>query len=151
MGLTLKIEKQDYVLLCEQNGNFVELARLLNGAQRLLPGTVTPTEAELEAAIEKAENWLMPFVSGQKGQELEVIDMKNQFSTDLLAFAANEKCIWSLAQVERIFLKLLDVITGRYASTTSSEHRRFMADWLLVRELAHHGQFGVVRLASNKP
>lgn len=151
MGLTLKIEKQDYVLLCEQNGNFVELSRLINGAQRLLPGTVTPTEAQLEAAIETAENWLMPFVSGQKGQELEVIDMTNEFSSDLLAFAANKERVWSLAQVERIFLKLLDSITGRYASTTSSEHRRFIAEWLLVRALAHHGQFGVVRLASNKP
>lgn len=64
--MTLKIEKQDYFLLCEQNGNFVELSRLLNGVQRLLPGTVTPTEAELEAAIETAENWLMPFLYGKK-------------------------------------------------------------------------------------
>lgn len=149
--MTLKIEKQDYFLLCEQNGNFVELSRLLNGVQRLLPGTVTPTEAELEAAIETAENWLMPFLYGKKGNVLKVIDMTNQLSSSLFAFAEIEGDIWSLEQIEQTFLKLLDTITGRFALATFSKHRRFVADWLLVRELAHHGQFGIVILASNKP
>lgn len=149
MGLTLKIEKQDYVLLTEQDSNFVELSRMTNGAQRLLPGTGAPTESLLEAAIETAENWLMPYVSRQQGQVFEVKDPTGRLATGLLAVMETAERIWSLADVEERFLELVDLTTGRSVPAALIEHRLFVADLLLVREFTHHGQFAQVRLSSN--
>ena len=149
MGLTLKIEKKDYVLLTEQDGNSVELSRMTNGAQRLLPGTGAPTEALLEAAIETAENWLMPYASKQQGQVLEVKDATGRLATGLLVIMETAERIWSLADVEEGFLELVNLTTGRSVPAALIEHRLFVADWLLVREFAHHGQFVQVRLSSD--
>ena len=149
MGLTLNIEKQDYVLLSEQDGNSVELSRMTNGAQRLLPGTGVPTEALLEAAIETAENCLMPYASRQQGQVLEVKDPTGRLATGLLVVMETAKQIWSIADIEEGFLELVDLTTGRSVPAALIEHRLFVADWLLVREFAHHGQFAQVRFSSN--
>lgn len=149
MGLTLKIEQQDYVLLTEQDGSSVELSRMTHGARRLLPGTGAPTEALLETAIETAENWLMPYASRQQGQVLEVKDPTGRLATGLLAVMETAECIWSLADLEERFLELVELTTGRSVPAALIEHRLFLADWLLVRELAHHGQFAQVRLSSD--
>ncbi len=62
VGFELRIEEQVYVLSILQGGRFIELSRLAGGAQRLLLGLNTPPQAQLEAAIDTAENWLMPHV-----------------------------------------------------------------------------------------
>ncbi len=150
MGLTLKIEKQDYVLLTEQDGNSVELSRLYGGAQRLLPGINTPAEAELEAAIETAENWLMPHVSGLQGQMLDVADPTGRLTSGLLVVLGTSDRCWSIAAIEQAFVKVVDLATGRHAPAALNKHRLFVADLLLVRELAHHGQVGGVCLSRDR-
>lgn len=147
MSLTLKFEEQDYVLLAEEIDDAVELSRFNNGAQRLLPGTVALTEAQLEAAIETTENWLMPYVSGQKGQVLEVKDSTGRLTSGLLAVLGTSERFWSLAAIEQAFVKVVDLATGRHAPAALNQHRLFVADLLLVRELAHHGQVAGVRLS----
>jgi hypothetical protein len=148
MGLELRIEEQAYVLSILQDSRSIELSRLAGGAQRLLPGLNTPTEAQLEAAIETAENWLMPHVSGLHGQMLDVADPTGRLTSGLLAVLGTSERSWSLAAIEQAFVKVVDLATGRHAPAALNQHRLFVADLLLVRELAHHGQVAGVSLSS---
>jgi hypothetical protein len=147
MVLELRIEDQAYVLCIFQDGPSIELSRLIGGAQRLLPEIHTPTEAQLEAAIETAENWLMPHVSGLSGQMLEVADPTGRLTSGLLAVLGTSERSWSLAAIEQAFVKVVNLATGRHVPAALNHHRLFVADLLLVRELAHHSQVAGVRLS----
>lgn len=147
MGLELRIEEQTYVLSTVQDGRSTELSRLAGGAQRLLPGINAPVEAQLEGAIETAENWLMPHVSELHGQILDVADPTNRLTSGLLAVLGTSERSWSITAIERAFVKVVDLATGRHVPATLNQHRLFMADLLLVRELTHHGQVAGVRLS----
>ena len=147
MGLELGIEEQTYVLSTFQDGQSIELSRLAGGAQRLLPSLNTPAEAQLEAAIETAENRLMPHAAGLHGQMLDVIDPTGRLTSGLLAVLETSERYWSLAAIEQAFVKVVDLATGRHVPAALYQHRLFVADLLLVRELAHHGQVAGVRLS----
>lgn len=149
VGFELRIEEQVYVLSILQGGRFIELSRLAGGAQRLLLGLNTPPQAQLEAAIDTAENWLMPHVSGLRGQMLDVADPAGRLTSGLLAVLGTSERSWSLTAIERAFVKVVDLATGRHAPAALNQHRLFVADLLLVRELAHHGQVTGVRLSSD--
>ena len=150
MGLELRIEEQTYVLSTFQDGRSIELSRLAGGAQRLLPSINTPAEDQLEAAIEAAENWLMPHVSGLNGQMLDVADPTDRLTSGLRAVLETAERYWSLAAIEKAFVKVVDLATGRHAPAALNQHRLFVADLLLVRELAHHGQVSGVRLSRDR-
>ena len=150
MGLEPRIDEQTYVLSILQGGRLIELSRLAGGAQRLLPGLNTPSEAQLEEAIETAENWLMPHVSGLHGQVLDVVDRTGRLTSGLLAVLGTSERSLSLAAIEQAFVKVVDLATGRHASAALNQHRLFVADLLLVRELAHHGQVAGVRLSRDR-
>ena len=147
MGFELRIEEQTYVLSTLQDGRSIELARLAGGAHRLLPGLNTPSEAQLEAAIETAENWLMPHVSVLHSPKLDVADPTGRLASGLLAVLETSERSWSLAALEQAFVNVVDLATGRHAPAAFNQHRLFVSDLLLVRELAHHGQVAGVRLS----
>jgi hypothetical protein len=150
ISLELRVEEQAYVLSILQEGRSIELSRMAGGAQHLLPGPNTPTEAQLEVAIEKAENWLMPHVLGLNGQMLHVADSAGRLTSGLLAVLGASERSWSLAAIEQAFVKVVDLATGRHAHAALSQHRLFVADLLVVRELAHHGQVSGVRLSKDR-
>lgn len=150
MTLELRIEEQVYVLSTTLDGQPVEIARLQGGAQHLLPGIGTPGEAQLESAIETAEDWLMPHVASRKGQALDVVDVTGRLASGLLAVLGTSERTWSLAAIEQLFVKVVDLATGRNPHAALGQHLLFVADLLLVRELAHHGQVVSVSLSSHQ-
>jgi hypothetical protein len=148
MLIELQIDAQDYVLSKIQNDQRVELARLSGGGLSLLAGTGVPTELQFETAIQIAEDWLMPHVSGLQGQVLEIADPTGRMSSGLLAVLDIHATSWPLQDFERLFQNVIDLATGRTPPTTLQTHRLFVADLLLVRELAHHGQVSLVKLST---
>jgi len=150
MALELRIEEQVYVLSTILDGQPGELARLQGGAQHLLPGNVTPGEARLELAIETAEDWLMPHVARRNGQALDVVDVTGRLTSGLLAVLGTSERTWSLAAIEQMFVNVVHLTTGPNSNAGLSQHLLFVADLLLIRELAHHGQVVSVSLRGNR-
>lgn len=151
MGWQLGIEEKAYVLATTVSGVPVTLAQLAGGAERLLPSPLAPghalLESTLERAIETAEDWLMPHLSGQrKGQPLQVVDATGRLASGLLAVLGTSERTWNLSAIEQAFLRVVDLATGRHPPLALSEHPLFVADWLLLREMAHHGQVERVNL-----
>lgn len=152
MGWELRVEEQAYVLSTSLNGQPVTLSRLQGGADRLLPGIGAPGEAQLESAIATAEEWLMPHLSGQrKGQALHVTDLTGRLASGLLNVLGTSERVWSLTDIEQVFEKVVDLATGRNPPVALSQHPLFVADLLLMREIAHHGQVASVSLSSDQP
>ena len=54
---------------------------------------------------------------------------------------------WTVDAIERAFVDVVDLATGRVAPPAIHAHRLFVADQLLLRELAHHGRLGAMHLA----
>lgn len=114
------------------------LARLAGGAAALLAGSgARLREVDIEAAIERVEDWLMPASKRIRGLELSVHDHAGRLR-DRLGSGA------SLApeEVEAVFSGAVDeVVAGRPLSP------HVVADVVLLRELAHHGALIGVRVA----
>lgn len=140
------IKEKAYVLSTIHGAQSLELARLSGGAQQLLPGVGTPTEGQLETAIEMAEDWLMPHVKGLHGGVLRLQDTSGRWTSGLSSVLGSKTRSWSLTAIEQDFLKVIDQIARRNPSSEFDRHRLFVADLLLVRELAHHGRVVSVSL-----
>jgi hypothetical protein len=148
MTARLVINATAYVLWQLRGSEWVELAALQRGAAALLPDRRPADEAGLERAIEVAEDWLMPHARSVEGEELEVVDSTGRLASGLSVVLAVSEHEWSTDRVEEMFLLLVDMATGRGRQIPGGQ-RAFVADMLLIRELAHHAGLGKVRLMSN--
>jgi hypothetical protein len=147
MSARLVISENAYSLLEAGGGQWSEIALLAKGAAALFPGARPVNEAGLEAAIEVAEDWLMPHAARLRGEILEVEDPTGRLKSGLDEVLAVESAAWTIADVEGFFLRLVDLATGRLPAPGVQARWQFAADLLLLRELAHHGQLRELRLA----
>ncbi|NYT84788.1 hypothetical protein [Pollutimonas harenae] len=128
----LIIEQEAYELRLDDK----LLTRMAGGAASLLAGGGLPLrEIDIETAIERAEDWLMPFSKLFEGLQLKVRD-----GTDRLRSHFGDLENYSVEQVEQAFTNAhYDVVHMRANDSDS------VADIVLLRELAHHGKLsGVV-------
>lgn len=147
MAARLVINEGRYALLADEQGHWREIAVLHGGASALLPPTRLVDEGRLEAAIEKAEDWLMPHAPRLRGQVLEVIDATGRLASGLDAVLPVATRDWTVDDVEAFFLRLTDAATGRRPSSALDGRQLFIADIVLLRELAHHGQLLTIHMA----
>lgn len=151
MAARLLIADSAYVLSLIRGGAWVELSRLPRSAQALLPGVRALDEGQLEAAIQVAEDWLGPHAPALQGEVLQVSDVTGRLVSGFAAVLTSTERTWSMEALERAFLQVVDLATGRVAPPHLQAHRAFVADLLLLRELAHHGRLSSVRLISISP
>ncbi|MBL0422501.1 hypothetical protein JI739_19300 [Ramlibacter sp. AW1] len=140
------ISEATYVLQQESEAGWNDRAVLNGGASALLPAMRPLDEASLEMAIEVAENWLMPHARHLRGDVLEVSDTTGRLTSGLMDVMSESATSWSVADLEQLFLRMVDLATGRIASPALEGRRAFAADLLILRELAHHGDVGEIRL-----
>ncbi|MDB5861157.1 MAG: hypothetical protein JWQ76_4846 [Ramlibacter sp.] len=145
MATRLVIGASSYGLAQARGGAWVELAVLPGGAEALLPAPRRANEAGLEAAIELAEDWLMPHARAIQGEELELVDDTGRLVSGLVAVLSVGQREWSTEGIETMFLRLVDMATGR-GPAIPADQTSFVVDLLLVRELAHHGRLRRVRI-----
>lgn len=145
MDARLVISRSAYALQVARNGDWEEHARLPGGAGALLPASL-PGEAALERAIEVAEDWLMPHVAGWAGGMLEIEDATRVLERGLEQVLGAVGDAWSNREIEAMFLRMVDLLTGRNMPAALHDQREFVAALLLVRELVHHGKISGVRL-----
>jgi hypothetical protein len=103
-------------------------------------------EGALERAIEVAEDWLMPHAARLRGETLEVSDPTGRLKAALKTRLSIVPDAWSIAEIEALFLRLVDLATGRMPPQDALEWPLFMADVTMLRELAHHGQVRGLRI-----
>lgn len=112
------------------------LARLEGGSRSLLAGAGDRLkEYDIEAAIERAEDWLMPSSKSFQGLELQVRDVSGRVYGGL-----GERSV-SAAGMEEAF-------TGVHAAVAHdrSISPEWVADAVLLRELAHHAKISRIVL-----
>lgn len=144
MTARLAIVESGYVLSRQAEAGWVELARLPGGAATLLQaGPAGVGEAQMEAAIERAEDWLMPHATGLQGDSLEVLDESGRLRAGLRAGYSGSHSEWTVEELEALFLQLVDRTLG---ARSSGDDPAFIADVVLLRELAHHGRLRKVRI-----
>jgi hypothetical protein len=146
MAVRLVIADNAYALAESRDGAWAEVAALQGGSEALLASARPMGESALEAAIEKAEDWLMPHAARLRGEVLEVSDPSGRLKWGLAEVLSSTTDVWSVDDVEQLFLQLVDMTTGRQPAPAVQGRQRFVADVLLLRELAHHGQLRELRL-----
>ncbi|HSI53720.1 MAG: hypothetical protein ACAH21_04725 [Ramlibacter sp.] len=146
MEARLTITASSYVLSYQKDGAWIEVAALPGGSTALLPGDGLPDDAALEMAIERAEDWVMPHATGLSGGQLEVIDSAGRLGSGLQEVFASQQRQWSVAQLESLFNEIAFRSARPHTAATLVLHRAFVADLVLLRELAHHAKLQQVRL-----
>ena len=146
MPTRLVISDHAYTLVQERDGAWAEFAVRARGAEALLPSGRPIDEGRLEAAIETAEDWLMPHAARLNGEVLEVSDPSGRLKSGLREVLSSTSDVWSVQDVEQFFLRLVDMTTGRLPAPAVQGRQSFVADVLLLRELAHHGRLREIRL-----
>jgi hypothetical protein len=147
MTARLAITEQAYLLQEARGGAWTDIATLAGGAAALLDPSRPVDEAQLERAIEVAEDWLMPHAARLAGAVLEVEDLTRRLRSGLGAVLSETGTAWSVDAFETLFLRLVDLATGRLPPPALQGRQPFVADVLLLRELAHHGRLQQLRLA----
>ncbi len=147
MTARLVISDDTYVLQQASDAAWKDLALLPGGASALLPPRRPLDEAGLEMAIEVAENWLMPHARHLRDGVLEVSDTSGRLASGLGEVLSVRGSTWSVADLEQLFLRVVDLATGRIASPALEGRQAFVADLLMLRELAHHGAVREIRLS----
>ena len=112
-GACLIIGDGPYALQRERGGEWTELAVLAGGAGTLLGETRPLGEASLEAAIERAEDWLMPHAASLQDQVLEAIDATGRLKPGLERVFGVSSSEWTVQELEALFLSLVEMATGR--------------------------------------
>lgn len=146
MPARLIIAEAQYLLAQERGRAWTDLAVLAGGAEALMPANRAVDAYQLEAAIETAENWLMPHAPGLRGEVLEIHDETGRLKAGMASVLAVTSIHWRVADVEGFFLRLVDAATGRHPSPLLAGRRPFVGDLVLVRELAHHGQLAAIHV-----
>lgn len=113
MPVRLVLSQNQYALLQERDGRWAELAVLDGGAAVLLPPTRPVDEVRLEAAIEIAEDWLMPHARGLRGKVLEVNDPTGRLKCGLDEVLSEARREWSIEEFESVFLRMVEMATAR--------------------------------------
>lgn len=111
-----------------------------------------PTEAEIEMAITKVEDELMPLVATIRPLAYQLASV-DPFLPELTkhAFPQDEKSL-TVREVEAVFTRMAAIITGRPASLdTLPEDNTFSAYVLILREVMHHLGFDHVLVVSIRP
>jgi hypothetical protein len=146
MQARLVIDDAGYRLARQQAGDWIPVASLAGGPLALLPGDRPVDQSALEAAIEHAEDWLMPHARVLDGAELEVLDATGQLAAGLQDIAAGDIRAWDSTQLEALFLEL-DFMTARpHLAAHLKARRGTVAAIVLLRELAHHAKLQRVTL-----
>src|SRR3546814_483436 len=129
----LIIEQEAYELWLDEK----LLTRLAGGAASILAGAGPQLrELDIEAAIERCEDWLMPFSKLFQGLQLKVHDKTGRLRNH---FGDHES--YSVEQVEQAFANIhYDVVHMR------ANDKNGVADIVLLRELAHHGRLSGILL-----
>lgn len=146
MSVRFVIAEDGYALLTEVDGHWTGIAELPGGAIALLPAARSVDEGALERAIEVAEDWLMPYAARLRGETLEVSDPMGRLKAALKSRLSIVPEAWSITEIEALFLRLVDEATGRFSPQGALEWPVFLADVLMLRELAHHGQVKGLRI-----
>lgn len=146
MPVRFVIAENGYALLTQQDGPWSEIAALPSGARALLPAARSVDEGALERAIEVAEDWLMPHSARLQSEILEVSDPAGRLRAALKTRLSIVPDAWSIVELETLFLRLVDLATGRMPPQDTLEWHLFMADVTMLRELAHHGQVRGLRI-----
>ena len=114
------------------------VARLDGGAAALLTGAGERLrEIDIEAVIERAEEWLMPFSKRIEGLDLRVHD-----DTGRVRRCLGDQASFTTNEVEDAFNRVHDAVVRAKAVDRDS-----VADAVLLRELAHHARLRRVELA----
>ncbi len=143
----LTIDASSYRLSRRSGEDWIELAVLAGGASTLLPQDRSVDQRALETLIERAEDWLMPHVALIKGSHLDVIDATGRLESGLQEVLATENRQWDTGQLESLFLEI-DFMSARPHLASRLQGREpFVADIVLLRELAHHAKLQGVRLS----
>lgn len=151
MTVRLLITDTAYALQRMQGADWSDVAVLPGGSSALIPAAGPLDEARLEAAIELAEDWLMPHARTLHGQVLEVHDTTGRVHSGLDEVLSEQGGRWSVAGFETLFLRIVDLATGPRAAASLAHRSSFVADVLVVRELAHHGAADRVVLTRIEP
>lgn len=107
------------------------IARLEGGASALLSGARDRLrEFDIEAAIERSEDWLMPSSKRFQGLELRVVDATGRVRRGL-----GDHSSLTPEQVEHAFNRAFDAVAHERSIDPES-----VADVVLLRELVHHGK-----------
>ncbi len=146
MTIRLEIGDSAYALQQMRQGEWVAIALLPGGGTALIPAAGPLDEARLETAIQLAEDWLMPHAAALHDQVLHVEDATGRLRAGLHEVLSEQRTEWNIAGFEALFLRIVDLATGRRAAEAIERRRLFVADVLLVRELAHHGGASLIRL-----
>lgn len=142
----LFINDAGYQLARLQADDWAELASLPGGPLALLPGARSVDQGALEAAIEHAEDWLMPHAVALNGADLEVVDSTGQLAAGLREIVAADTDEWDAEQLEALFLEV-DFMTARpHIAVRLEALRETVAAIVLLRELAHHAKLRRVSL-----
>ena len=106
------------------------LARLDGGPRALLSGAGKRLrDADIEAAIERSEDWLMPSSKSFHGFELQVQD-----ETGRLRRGLGDAASFTPEEIERAFSHAFDDV-----GFSRPLDPGYLADIVLLRELVHHG------------
>lgn len=146
MTARLVISEDTYVLQQATDTGWNDLAVLAGGASALLPVRRPLDEARLEMAVEVAENWLMPHANRIRDDVVEVEDATGRLASGLKDVLWARGSNWGVADIEQLFVRMVDLATGKRASPALEGQQAFAADLLMLRELAHHGSVREIRL-----
>lgn len=123
-------------LLLQRAGQPV--ASLLGGIRALLrPGVSWPRPLDIEEAIERAEDWLMPIATDLQGSGMVIKD-----PSWLLASQLGHGHSYSLEDIERLFNRLVSEVEAGVRHEAQG-----VAGMVLLRELFHHGRLVSVVIA----
>lgn len=145
----LGIDASGYRLSRRVGQDWIELAVLAGGASVLLSRDHPVDQRALESAIDHAEDWLMPHMAQISGAHLEVIDVTGRLESGLQEVLATDSRQWDVGELEALFLEI-DFMSARPHLMARLESRaHFVADIVLLRELAHHARLQGVRLSAS--
>ncbi len=88
----------------------------------------------------------MPPLKPAHDPVLGVVDTTGRLAAGRQAVLSSTAKGWTLDEIEQDFQKVVAQATGRNPPAQLATHRAFVADLLLLRELAHHGAFTSLRL-----
>lgn len=107
-----------------------------------------PTEPEIEMAITKIEDEIMPLVRKIQALNLQLVSFDKKLSEVITYTTENNKSI-SVKEVEGIFSRLAAIITGRPASMDNlPTDNDFTSYILILREVMHHIKFDHIKILS---
>ncbi|HTH78153.1 MAG TPA: hypothetical protein VL593_04180 [Ramlibacter sp.] len=129
----LHIELNSYAL--QLDGQVV--STLAGGAAALMAGAPAQLrEIDIENAIERSEEWLMPFSKSFQRRVLRIRDVTGRVKKTL-----GGRTSLDLQETEQAFSRACDAVSHRRPVA-----REAVADLVLLRELAHHGMLVRIQL-----